>query len=165
MMLDLRTLFLTHSDGLRQSLTRQFGDPSLAADLVQDTFVRLAQSQTQGQAGVANMRGYLGRIARNLALNHFRQLRQRRTGGDESGTLLEVADERPSAEAELDGRRRLDRLQAAMAQLPERTRQVFTLTRVRGMTYPEAAQALGISESSVQKHLARALLHAMRHAS
>lgn len=162
MAFDLRSLFLAHSDALRQSLTRQFGDPVLAADLVQDTFLRLAQRpHAEPATPIADMRAYLARTARNLALNHVRQLRQRRT--DSAARLPDLPAEQPSAEAELDARRRLLRLEAAMAELPLRTRQVFVATRLQGRTYADTARALGISESSVQKHLARALLHAMRH--
>ena len=43
-----------------------------------------------------------------------------------------------------------------------RTRQVFVLNRVEGLSYDEIATRLGISVSSVQKHLARALQHVLQ---
>ena len=48
-----------------------------------------------------------------------------------------------------------------MSELPLRTQQIFRLNRIDGMTYVEVAHRLGISESTVQKHLARAVAHAM----
>ncbi|BEV11878.1 hypothetical protein ATDW_23740 [Asticcacaulis sp. DW145] len=52
---------------------------------------------------------------------------------------------------------------AALMRLPQRTRQVFVLTRLDGLSYGETATALNISESTVQKHLAMATAHMMQH--
>jgi len=73
-----------------------------------------------------------------------------------------LPDERPSPEREVRGRDDLATVQAALLELPERSRQVFRAVRIDGLTYQAAARRLGISESSVQKHLARALLHVMK---
>lgn len=52
-------------------------------------------------------------------------------------------------------------LKQALAELPVRTQQIFRLNRLEGMTHAEVARQLGISDSSVQKHLAKALAHVM----
>lgn len=53
-------------------------------------------------------------------------------------------------------------LKQALAELPERTQQIFRLNRVEGMTHAQVARHLEISDSSVQKHLAKALAHVMQ---
>jgi RNA polymerase sigma factor (sigma-70 family) len=62
----------------------------------------------------------------------------------------------------MDTRERLDRLRSVIQELPERTRQVFVLHRIEELTYGEVAARLGISESSVQKHLAKALQYVVQ---
>lgn len=62
---------------------------------------------------------------------------------------------------ETAARRRLRQLEGAVAELPERTRRIFVLNRLHGETYQEIADRLGVSVSTVQKHLMRALAHAM----
>ena len=59
-------------------------------------------------------------------------------------------------------RMELDRLTRIIEELPERTQKVFVAVRVDGRTYTETAELLEISDSSVQKHLARAVHHVMR---
>lgn len=46
--------------------------------------------------------------------------------------------------------------------LPPRTREIFRLNRIEGLSYADVARRLDISESSVQKHLAKALAVIMR---
>ena len=95
--------------------------------------------------------------------------RQERTQGERRRTdttahddMADIAEDRPSLEDVIDARQRLSHLRAVVAELPQRTRQVFVLHRIEELTYGEVAARLGISESSVQKHLARALRHVMQ---
>jgi RNA polymerase sigma factor (sigma-70 family) len=53
-----------------------------------------------------------------------------------------------------DGRRMLE----AIDNLPEDEREVFGLVRIQGLTYPEAAEVLGVSVSTVQRRVSRSLL-------
>lgn len=46
----------------------------------------------------------------------------------------------------------------ALEQLPERTRTIFLLHRIEGRKYREIAETIGISQSAVEKHIARAAL-------
>ncbi|SMF48174.1 RNA polymerase sigma-70 factor, ECF subfamily [Tistlia consotensis] len=157
---DLKALFQAHGRALELYLNRRTGCPALAADLLQDAFLRLVQQPPE--AGARNLRAYLYRIAGNLALDHFRQEARRRTEAVPAERLAAVEDETPDVERALAARERLQRLEQALARLPPRTREIFRLNRVEGLTYLEIAARLGISESSVQKHLARALQQAMR---
>ena len=70
-----------------------------------------------------------------------------------------AASSRPIKDSEVQalGALELEHLEALLARLPERTRDVFMLCRVEGMTHKETARYLRISTSSVQKHMAMAL--------
>jgi RNA polymerase sigma-70 factor (ECF subfamily) len=63
----------------------------------------------------------------------------------------------PSAEAVVAGRQRLAALNAAVADLPDKTRTVFSLHKFEGLSYAEVAARLEISRSSVEKHMMDAL--------
>jgi RNA polymerase sigma factor (sigma-70 family) len=157
---DLRRLFLIHQNELHAYLTRRLRDRDLASDLAQDIFIRLAERGPQ--RAVADDRSYLYRTARNLAIDHVRRVNRRRTDVTEHDDLADIPDHLPNAEEVMDTRERLDRLRPVIQELPERTRQVFVLHRIEELTYGEVAARLGISESSVQKHLAKALQYVVQ---
>jgi RNA polymerase sigma-70 factor (ECF subfamily) len=54
-------------------------------------------------------------------------------------------------------RARLRRVQEGLDQLPDRTRQIFILYRLEDMKCREIADRIGISESAVEKHIAKAM--------
>lgn len=159
---DIRALFLAHRRELHAYLTRKLRNADTAADLTQETFLRFAECRG-GDRGtvVANARSYLYRTAHNLAVDHLRRERRRKTDTCESA-LDTVLDDGPSPEEIVSGHDELDCVRAAVLELPERTRQVFTLTRIEGLTYRQAAERLQICDSSVQKHLAKATKHVMQ---
>ncbi len=157
----LKRLFAAHFRELQAYLTERLRDPETAADLTQETFLRYAERGVDGT--VVHERSYLYRTAHNLAVDHLRQIACRRTDALAPEDMAHVADERPDVEAAASARQELERLRGLIAALPERTRRVFVLNRVEGLTYVQVARRLGISESSVQKHLSTALHHVMRH--
>ena len=159
---DLKGLFLAHQRELFAYLIGRLRDVEAAADLTQETFLRYAQQRQSDSAAVLHPRSYLYRIARNLAVDHVRQQARQRTDTVDNNALAQILDDAPPIEETADSRRRLEHLLRAIDELPERTRQIFTLARIDGLTHREVAGRLGISESSVQKHLAAALQHAMR---
>lgn len=155
----LKGLFLAHRRELQAYLTEKLKDADTAADLTQEAFLRYAEQNPARAAVVLNGRSYLYRTAHNLAVDYIRQKARQKTDTSAHDDMANVADDRPSQEDETDSRQKLERLRSIVAELPERTRQIFLLNRVEGLSYAETAERLGISESSVQKHLAKALLH------
>jgi len=159
---DLVALYLAHRRELQAYLTEKLRDADVAADLTQEAFLRYAEQGRGDGAAIVHDRSYLYRTAHNLAVDHLRQRSRQQTDTVDSADLAQLPARRPTPEDALDSRRRLDRLRAAVEELPERTRQVFVLGRLENLSYREIAGRLAISESSVQKHLARALRHIMR---
>jgi RNA polymerase sigma-70 factor (ECF subfamily) len=74
---DLKRLFLKHAKNLQAMLSRKVRDPQLAADLVQDSFLRLAEQQQADR--IDNAQAYLYRTAHNLMVDHVRQQQRRKT--------------------------------------------------------------------------------------
>lgn len=151
--------FLAYRGEVLAYLTRTLRDADLAADLTQEAFMRLADAGDGTRAVVSNHRAYLYRLAHNLAVDHLRRHRARTAPESDLDT---VPDARPSPEQVLGGRQRLDVVRAALMELPERTRTIFVLARLDGLTYRQVAERLEISDSSVQKHLAKAVAHVMK---
>lgn len=160
---DIKRLFLAHWRELHVYLTRKVRDVEVAADLTQETFLRFAEHRGAGSSmgGVAHERAYLYRTAHNLAVDHVRQQQRERTDAVSDEYLAAFPYDFPSPEQTATGRDELERVRLALMELPERTRQVFALARIEGLTYREVAQRLDISDSSVQKHLAKAIKHVM----
>ena len=156
---NLAALYLAHSEALELFLYRFVRCRHTAADLMQETFVKLAQQPADTDAEIN--RSYLFRVAKNLAIDYHRKQTRRNTFPISLDILARRPDDAPTAQQTTEARERLRALLRAMSVLPIRTQQVFCLNRIYGMTYAEVAQHLDISESAVQKHLARAVAHAM----
>ncbi|NEI74524.1 sigma-70 family RNA polymerase sigma factor [Rhizobium lusitanum] len=155
----LKGLFLAHRRELQAYLTRKLRDADTAADLTQETFLRYAELASPAGGAISNERSYLYRTAHNLAIDHVRQSQRRKTDATRDDDMADIADDRPTLEDEADARLRLERLHLLIGELPELTRKIFILNRIDGLTYSQVAAHLGISDSSVQKHLSKALLH------
>lgn len=126
-----------------------------AEDLLHDAWIGIAECRTE----VGNPEAMLARAAANRGLDAYR--RERRVGATMvSATLVgaeSVRDVRPLQDEMLIARHRLDRLSRGVAQLSPRTREIFLMHRLEGRKYREIAQDLGISQSAVEKHIARAM--------
>ena len=155
----LTRLYVAHRRGIKAYLNSRVGDAAIADDLTQEAFLRLAEG---GANAVVNGRAWLYRTAHNLAIDHYRREARHRTDTVDTEQLAAVVDDTPAAEELAAARSTLDRVRSVLEELPKRTQQVFVATRIDGMTYSEAAKHLGISGSSVQKHLARAVHHVMQ---
>lgn len=158
---DLNHLFHKYSQELRIYLTRQVGCPHIACDLAQEALLKVSSQQGEGVV-IGNTRAYLYRTARNLAIDHFRKEERRNTVPTDLNQLADIPDESPQPDELISTRERLDLLLRAVNELPFLTRRIFALNRLDGLSYTEVARQLEISESTVQKHLATALLHAMQ---
>jgi RNA polymerase sigma factor (sigma-70 family) len=146
-----------YAPGLRRFFERRILEHSDVEDLVQEVFLRLTRHG--GIGGVGNVEGYLFQVAANVLRDRLRKRASRRAKqhepiGDEH-QLIAAADSSP--EHVLQSQEALSRLSQVLSQLPERTRTVFVLCRMEGIPYAEVARGLGISLSSVNKHLAKAL--------
>jgi RNA polymerase sigma factor (sigma-70 family) len=157
---DLKSLFLLHAEALQSYLRRKGSDPQLAADLVQESFLRLAEQH--GKERIDNTQAWLYRTAQNLLIDHVRRQRRHKTDSVPHEDLDGIVEERPGLDEQTIAERRTQQLHAAVAELPPRTREIFRLNRLEGLTYAEVARQLDISDSSVQKHLAKALAHVMQ---
>ncbi len=144
-------LFRRHSPELLRFFTRQTRCSELAADLRQETWLRLQGRRTEE---IGNVRAFLYRIARNLLIDHHRQQQTR----PQSAPLDEALEsELPDPERAIEDSRRLARLQLLMHELPEHLRQALLWNRLDGLTQREIGERLGVSESMAGRYILTAL--------
>ena len=159
-----RLLYRRYERRLLAFLVPYLGDPALAEDLLQETFLRVFRQRASYEPRSA-FRTWLFAIARNLALDQLRRLRSRRessspfeeasqVGGDPEG----LPDPAPDALGVLAGRDAATALRAALLELPEEERAVILLSRLEGLRYREIAEILGSTEGAVKIRAHRALL-------
>ena len=148
-----------HHEELRRFVFRRTGSETLADDVVQETWLR---ASTTGVAMPNNPRAYLFRMAGNLAVDHIRRGRVRGERLIEGALDQEVSSAEPGPETVVGDREELAILSAAIKELPERCRAVFLLYRGQGLTMRQVAERLDISDKTVEKHIARAMVHCRR---
>lgn len=131
--------------------------PEEAEDTIQETFLRLYQHLSAGKSE-SNLRGWLFRVAHNLAMNHHKSESQCQQveGDDWERAVTETVALSPSPEVRLLNKEREQQLQAALANLSPQQRQCLYL-RSEGFRYQQIAKILGISVSSVAEFLRRAI--------
>ena len=126
-----------------------------AADLLHSAYVKL---QEHDGPPVQNAEAFLVRTAVNLAYDEQRQRRRRRTDDLDALSIESIADGAPLQDEILHARQRLNALRLMLDRLQPRTRQILLMHRVDGLRYREIAERLGISESAVEKHMAKGAL-------
>ena len=143
---------------------RRVGDKSEAEDLTQEVFARLMRHPERQSGGEVD--AYVFMIAGNLLKDRQRHRFSRRADRHQSlGAVSEflttptnlVEDRDP--ERVYAARETLRDVLAALADMNERTREIFILARLEKMHQRDIAATLGISISTVEKHLYKALEH------
>lgn len=141
---------------LRRFVLQRTGSPSLAEDVIQETWIR---ASTTGVAMPDNPRAYLYRIAANLAVDHQRRNGARDRKSADEFLADQVASADPPPDTIVSGRQEFGILSEAIQELPDKCRRVFLLYRGQGLTMRQIAARLSISEKTVEKHIARAMVH------
>ncbi|MFJ3076298.1 MULTISPECIES: sigma-70 family RNA polymerase sigma factor [Pseudomonas] len=150
----LDSLYRDNHGWLQAWLRRRLGDREHAADIAQDTFLRLMVSGRM--PGPRESRSYLAQIARNLVIDQWRRLRIERAYLQSIAHLPEP--ESPSLETRALILETLVQIDAMLDRMPDNVRQAFLLSQFEGLTYPQIAERLGVTVSSVQKYMTRAIL-------
>jgi RNA polymerase sigma-70 factor (ECF subfamily) len=126
-----------------------------AGDIVQEAYAKIFT--LDGWAAIANPPGYVMRMIRNLAVGRIRQARVVTMQPLPPSALCEIADEAPDSFRVIAGRTQMARVQQAISQLPDRCRVALVRRRFAEETPREIAHDLGISVSTFEKRLARAV--------
>lgn len=134
---------------------RRVGDHAEAEDLTQELLVKLVQLE---RPDIVSQEAYIFQMASNLLADRARRLSVRA----KYRALIERAEDHGIDRLDplriAVGRSQLCTISRAIAQLPERTRDIFILYRLENYGQDDIAEAFGISVSAVKKHVAKAMV-------
>ncbi len=147
------SVFRSWYPALVRVATALLRDEDAAEEVAQDVMVQLWQRRHVLDTSMP-LRAYLLRAVRNRALNHLRHMRVRRDSESDVEAMYDapMGSDQPIVAKEL-----AQAAQTAIRELPPRCREVFELSRVDGLRYTEIAEALDISQKTVEAQMGKAL--------
>ncbi len=152
----LEVLFRSHFKGLCLFAFGFVKDGETAKEIVQDAFVNLWEKRLTIDPGKP-VKSYLSTTVRNKCLNYLRDHKKF------SNDLLELenlshnlADDQADKLVESDLR---EQISHAIAELPEKCREIFIMSRHQNMKYQQIADKLQISVKTVETQMSKALQH------
>ena len=173
----LATLYDRHSPAVFTAALRYSGDRSIAAEVLQDTFMTLWNRAEQFDSSRGSLAGWLCSIAHNRAIDHVRAARRRgaapfsSSGGEDAdadavgqwlemnGRLLGAAPPEVGPEAAVLRQEARASIAAGVATLGHAERRVIMLAYQEGLSQVEIAARLGWPLGTVKTRTRRALLH------
>jgi RNA polymerase sigma factor (sigma-70 family) len=141
---------------LRMLLLRRGRTREEAEDLIQDAFLKMQEYCERG-GQVRQPEGFLVRTVLRLAANARRDAHRNLYCEEPVENLTLIVDTTPTPDEVLAGDQCLERMRDALDAVSRRTRDVFFMQRLDGLSYAQIAQRLGVSLSAVEKHIATAL--------
>ena len=157
---ELMRRYRSHVDRQLYHLAPDWSD---RADLAQEVWIRVYRNLNRLQSPV-KFKGWMSRITTNLFYDELRK-RKRHAGTlsldaprhlDDGQVDWEIASEDPSPVDTMMTHEFYERLQAAIAELPEVFRTTIVLREIQGLPYEEIAEITGVSLGTVKSRIARA---------
>ncbi len=152
----LRRFLVSGYDDLKERLTRRFGSSDVATEALNETWLRL--EKVTEIAAVRDPEHYLYRMAVNTAIDR-RRADARWVSHATIEEVLQFEDEAPGPERITIARSQIAALDRMLAELPQRTREIFLAVLIEELPYREIAERFGLSLRSVEREMARAFGH------
>ncbi|CAB3655747.1 RNA polymerase sigma factor [Achromobacter pestifer] len=147
--------WLAHYCELIGAWTRRGGSRHDAEDAAHDVVANMLRN---GDATVLDPKAYLYGASQNRLNGEIRrQARRDQVSLDELPDAEHPVQSDP--ESSIRAAQLADALKAALTELPVKCQQVFLWNKLEGYTQAEIAQKLGLTQSTVEKHMRRALAH------
>ncbi len=144
-------IFESHAEAVRNFIYYKCGDRDQAEDVMQEAFIKLWHNCKK--VIFEKAKGFLCTVANNLFLNQVARQKVRL----EYSKIPRSNKNVESPDFVMEEKEFLDKLQNAIAELPEGQREVFLLNRIDKKTYNEIAEMLDISVKAVEKRMHNAL--------
>lgn len=145
---------LSLEGALTRFLWRRMRREDDVADLRQEIYARVYEAAAK-QGRPVNVQAFILTAARNLMIDRAR--RQRVVSMDYVADLesIEIRDDLLATDRQMTARLELRRLQAALAELPPRCREVVQLRKIEQLPQREVARRMGITEDTVERQLSK----------
>ncbi len=147
----LGMLFMRHQGKVHSWCFRMIGDPSIADDLVQETFLRVLRFRHTFQ-GHSRFTTWLYRIARNVSLDHIGTDQRRESALDRDQRRRDA-----SGEGSVKDDRYLANLEEALHRLEPAKREALILSRYHDLRYEEIAAVCDCSVGAIKARVHRAI--------
>ncbi len=149
---DFKRLFDENFDSVRNYIYFRSGDPELATDIAQDTFLKVWEKQLFN-SDTASAKGLLYKIAYDIYISSFRR---EKVAASFKLTINEnVSPQTP--EENLQFQELKDKYERALKKMPEKQRVVYLMSRMENLKYREIAEYTGLSIKAVEKRMKNAL--------
>ena len=152
-------VFLSYSNNIRHFVSRIVKRDDID-DIVQETFIRTYEADLKQE--IKYVRSYMMTTAKNLALNHTAKWDNKFNDSIEDFAVPPVELNSRSFEDDFESKERFLLFCQATEQLPSSVRKCFVLKKVYGFSQKEIAHYLQLSESTVEKHIAKGLLKSVQ---
>ena len=146
---------MVHFPRLKKLLQRRGNTREEAEDLIQQAFLRVKVYCDEG-GEVKEPEAFLVRTVLNLSRD-VRAREHRDLYLAERVETLAIADPSPTPDEVLEFEDRLKELENVLSAISPRTREVFFMHRLNGMSYAQIAEHFDVSVSAIEKHIARAV--------
>lgn len=148
---DISEAFVEQQRPLRAFISRFIRGPQDIDDIAQETFVRAFLAEQKGE--IQHPKAYIYRVARNLAFETLSKKSTQLTSYIEDSCDLALLQSGEDIEVATIVKEKFDRVKVAIAEMPPQCQRVFIMHKVYGFKYKEISQQLGISVSTVEKHI------------
>lgn len=145
----VQALYAEHHGWLQSWLRKKLGNALDAADLAQDTFVRVLGAQTA--PSIAQPRAYLTHVAKGILANWCQRQALERAYLQALAAMPEALA--PSPEQRLQVLQTLLQVDAMLDALKPQARRAFLLSQIEGMAYADIARVLGVSLVTVKRYM------------
>ncbi|MRW92932.1 sigma-70 family RNA polymerase sigma factor [Duganella sp. FT80W] len=155
----VEALYADHHGWLQGWLQRKLGCSHGAADLTQDTFLRILNSRDALLGAIQTPRAYLTTTAKRLLVDRSRRQVIEQAYLQKLALIAGSLPGHPSPDEILVALQALEQIGAALDGLAPKPRAAFLRHYLDEHTHAAIAAELGVSTRMVQKYLVQALLH------
>ena len=149
----LRRRLLERYDDFVSRLARRLGSSDLAKEAIHETYLRFERGGDH--EAIRNPDGYIFRTAVNIAKNKA-QVERRYLSASETEALINIPDDSPDSARTVEARSDMEFLRRALAQLPDRRREIFEASWVDGVSYADLALRYGVHVRTIQREILQA---------
>lgn len=155
----VRVLYRRYGRMVYSVALRAAGDPSAAEEVTQDVFLRIWEKANTYRADKAKVVTWIARIARNRAIDVYRQRKSRddraSAGWEELKQAASAIEQHPGEGLEMT--RLQGRVREAVASLPADQKAALTLAFFQGQTHQEIAEKLGEPLGTIKTRIRAAM--------